>query len=95
MINSGTGGAADVRLSDVDERAAKRKKIIKWSIIGGISAIVITLAIVLPIVLINPKKPPTPPTPPPHPPLPGGASNPYVPVPNSLISDGSGTVWSG
>ena len=77
-------------MSEADEKALKRKKIIKWSIIGGIGAIVLTLAIVLPIVLIKPDKPPTPP---PHPPLPGGASNPYVSLPNSLVSDASGTVW--
>ena len=81
-----------MHLSDIDQRAAKRKKIIKWSIIGGIGAIVLTLAIVLPIVLIKPNKPPTPT---PNPPLPGGANNPYAPVPNSLSSDASGTVWSG
>jgi hypothetical protein len=59
--------AAEAASSDPEEKAAKRKKIIKWSIIGGLSAIVLTLAIVLPIVLIKPDKP----TPPPHPPLPG------------------------
>ncbi len=91
LLNSGTGGAgADVRLSEPDEQAAKRKKIIKWSIIGGLGAIVLTLAIVLPIVLIKPA-----PKPDPHGPLPDGVSNPYNEVPNSLTSDPSGTVWSG
>ena len=90
-MNSGTGGAgADVRLSESDEKAAKRKKIIKWSIIGGLGAIVLTLAIVLPIVLIKPD-----PKVDPHGPLPPGVSNPYAEVPNSLSSDPAGTVWKG
>jgi hypothetical protein len=77
-------------LSELDEKAAKRKKIIKWSIIGGLGAIVLTLAIVLPIVLIKPN-----PKVDPHGPLPPGVSNPYNSVPNSLSSDPSGTVWAG
>ena len=91
MLNSGTGGAgAEVRLSEPDEKALKRKKIIKWSIIGGLGAIVLTLAIVLPIVLIKPNNPVDP-----HGPLPPGVSNPYTQVPNSLSSDSAGTMWKG
>jgi hypothetical protein len=66
----------------------KKKKYVKWGIIGGIALIVIILAIVLPIVLGGKKIPPTPP----HPPLPGGLSNPYVSVPGSLKSSGSGNM---
>jgi hypothetical protein len=49
----------------------KRRKLIKWGIIGGIVLIVVILAIVLPLTLIKPT-PPTPPTPPGPLPLPGG-----------------------
>ncbi len=94
LLNSGTdgagGGAVDVRLSESEAAQAKRKKIIKWSIIGGVGAIILTLAIVLPIVLIKPNNPIDP-----HGPLGPGVSNPYDSVPNSLTSDPSGTRWSG
>ena len=94
MINSGTAGiggeAIDVRLTDNEAAQAKRKKIIKWSIIGGVGGIILILAIVLPIVLIKPNNPVDP-----HGPLAPGVSNPYGAVPNSLTSDPSGTRWSG
>ena len=75
-----------------DETAeAKKKKYIKWGIIGGIGLIVIILAIVLPLTLGGHKNPPGPP----HPPLPGGVSNPYVSLPGSLKSSGSGNMIQG
>ena len=39
--------------TDDSDKAARRKKHIKWGIIGGIILIVVVLAIVLPIVLIK------------------------------------------
>jgi len=64
------------------DQGAKRKKIIKWGIIGAIITIIVILAIVLPIVLIkkdeNPDNPPVPPVPPHY--------NPYQ-VNNSTIVD--------
>jgi flagellar basal body-associated protein FliL len=56
-----------------DEAAAKRKKMIKWIIIGSVLTVAIVLAIVLPITLSkssggdDPDDPP--PVPPPEPPL--------------------------
>ena len=93
LLSSGTDGAArdPLRTSEGQEAELKKKKCIKWSIIGGLGAIVLTLAIVLPIVLIKPSPPPTPP----HPPLPGGLSNPYVQVPGSLKGDSAGTSLRG
>lgn len=46
---------SDIRVSDANmaQAAAKKKKMIKWGLIGGAIAIVVVLAIVLPIVLSN------------------------------------------
>jgi hypothetical protein len=60
---------------------AKKKKYIKWGIIGAIILVAVVLAIVLPITLTkknndNPTPPP-PPSPPPGPPIPDGDWNPY------------------
>ena len=71
---------------------AKRKKYIKWGIIGGIVLILVVLAIVLPLVLIkgggggddNGRKP-----------LPPGQMNPYSTVPGSSVRGGSGESASG
>lgn len=47
------------------DQEARRKKYIKWGIIGSIVLIIVVLAIVLPLVLIkkNPDVPPGPPGP--------------------------------
>ena len=50
------------------DKAEKRKKTIKWAIIGSVIAVIVILAIVLPIVLTkssgsNPNPPPNPPSP--------------------------------
>lgn len=47
-IQNSSGGE---RIGLTDEQRAKRKKIIKWSLIGAIILIIVTLAIVLPLVL--------------------------------------------
>jgi hypothetical protein len=79
----------------VDEKAAKRKKMIKWIIIGSAITVCIILAIVLPIVLTkssNPDDPVPPPGPPPVPPFNNEMYNPYKL--ESSTSD-SETVFSG
>ena len=53
----------------------KKKRIIKYTVIGAIATVVLVLAIVLPIVLTKKDNPPSPP----HPPLPPvDHYNPYV-----------------
>ena len=61
---------------EIDEKAALRKKRIKWGIIGGLILIVVVLAIVLPLTLIHHGDDPFPPCDP-HGPLGPGAMNPY------------------
>lgn len=91
LLNSGTGGAGAAMTSNsVEEAAIKKRKYIKYGIIGGIGLIVLVLAIVLPLVLIHHDTPV-----PPNPPLPGGASNPYLNVPNSIMSTTAGTRVTG
>jgi hypothetical protein len=73
---------------------AKKKKYIKWGIIGAIILIVVVLAIVLPITLTkknndNPITPPTPPAPP-GPPIPDGDWNPYATDGGSLVTSAYG-----
>lgn len=80
---------AQLNQEDAD---AKRKKYIKWGIIGAVILIVVTLAIVLPLTLgggggDNPVDP--------HPPLPAGLMNPYNAVPGSAKYAGSGNQFSG
>jgi flagellar basal body-associated protein FliL len=69
---------SDVNMVD-DEKAAKRKKMIKWIIIGSAITVCIILAIVLPIVLTKSSNPddPVPPGPPPVPPFNFEKYNPY------------------
>ena len=84
LINKTKDQTAD----DLNDSTVRRKKTIKYSIIGGIVLIVVVLAIVLPIVLLNKKNDdnPVPPTPdPPKPPIPSG-DNPYS-VDTNTISD--------
>lgn len=63
---------------DQNDSVIRRKKTIKYSIIGGIVLVVVILAIVLPIVLLkkkddnNPTPTPTPTQKPPTPPVPSG-----------------------
>ena len=74
--------------TDLNDSEIRRKKTIKYSIIGGIVLIVVVLAIVLPIVLRNKKNDDNPPGPtpaPPTPPIPSG-DNPYS-VDESTIFD--------
>lgn len=68
LVASKTGG-------QTLDQEAKRKKYIKWGIIGAIILIIVVLAIVLPIVLTN-KGGGDNPTPTPVPPIPPG-ENPY------------------
>ncbi len=70
---------------DDQSQDIRRKKTIKYSIIGGIVLIVVILAIVLPIVLLNKDKdtPPTPTEKPPTPPIPPG-QNPYTVDPATI-----------
>lgn len=56
--------------------------------------IVIILAIVLPLTLGGGGNNPNPPQPP-NPPLPGGESNPYLSIPGSMKSSGSGSMVVG
>jgi hypothetical protein len=66
--------------SIIDEKAIKKKKYIKWGIIGALILIAVILAIVLPITLSNKdnggNNPPNPPIPP-APPIPD-SYNPYT-----------------
>ena len=63
----------------------RRKKTIKYSIIGGVVLVVVVLAIVLPIVLLNKKDDNNPPEPnPPKPPIPSG-DNPYTVDTNTIV----------
>ena len=65
----------------------RRKKTIKYSIIGGVVLVVVVLAIVLPIVLLNKKDDNNPPDPnPPKPPIPSG-DNPYTVDTNTIVDD--------
>jgi hypothetical protein len=72
----------------------KKRKLIKWGIIGGVTLIIVILAIVLPLTLGGDK-----PSPPPSPigpsPLPGGLMNPYSTVGTETKASASGTDLSG
>lgn len=80
--------------NESEEKAARRKKHIKWGIIGGILLIVVVLAIVLPIVLIKKggggggggDD---------HGPLPPGRMNPYTSIGNMPTVSGSRSSVSG
>lgn len=72
------------------DQEARRKKYIKWGIIGGVALIVIVLAIVLPLTLIKHGDDDNG-----HGPLPPGNMNPYSFIPGSQKSSGSGTSVSG
>jgi len=76
------------------DQEARRKKLIKYGIIGGIVLIIVVLAIVLPLVLIK-KNPDTPPGPPGPQPLGPGQMNPYNAVPGSQTFGKSGESASG
>jgi len=77
---------------EYDDKEAKRRKFIKWAVIGGIGLTIITLAIVLPIVLTkgggkdpdNPPPPPPPPPPGPKPPVMPNSTNEYFLEQSSL-----------
>ena len=84
--------------SDGNTQDEKKRKLIKWGIIGGIALIIIVLAIVLPLTLGGGDNPPGP-RPPPSPvgptPLPGGLMNPYSTVGAATKASASGTELSG
>ena len=79
-INYG-GGSVSITEGQIatptDDPNIKRKKYIKWGIIGGVALIVVILAIVLPLVLIKKHVDPG------HEPLPPGEMNPYQSIPGS------------
>lgn len=68
------GKSVDITLSN-NLQQEKKKRIIKYTVIGAIVTIVLVLAIVLPIVLTKKDNPPSPPIPP-QPPV--DHYNPYV-----------------
>jgi hypothetical protein len=80
------------------ENEEKRRKMIKWGIIGAVGLIIVILAIVLPLTLggggdnPGPKPPPSPvgPTP-----LPSGLMNPYSTDNKATYSSPSGTLLYG
>lgn len=72
----------------------KKRKLIKWGVIGGITLIILILAIVLPLTLGG-DKPSPPPSPVGPPPLPGGLMNPYSTVGAETKASASGTELSG
>lgn len=75
QVNATSGNSGTTR---TPEQQAKRKKIIKWGIIGAIITIIIILAIVLPLTLIKSDDNNSPPFPP--------GFNPYKADPTSIIS---------
>ena len=78
ISNSGDQSSG-IRLSATQqvEADAKKKKYIKWGLIGGAITIVVVLAIVLPIVLTNKSSNPEP-GPEPEPDPPGPPPVPYI-----------------
>ena len=72
---NGTSKASELVQTD---KQAKRKKLIKWGIIGAIILIIIILAIVLPLTLQNSDDKKGPPF--------GPGFNPYKGDPNSVVN---------
>jgi hypothetical protein len=62
VINASDDRNSDLRPSAAESAvaAAKKKKMIKWGLIGGAITVVVVLAIVLPIVLSNKSATPDP-----------------------------------
>lgn len=73
----------------------KKRKLIKWGVIGGVTLIIVILAIVLPLTLGGDKPSPPPPSPIGPSPLPGGLMNPYSTVGSETKASASGTDLSG
>jgi cell division septation protein DedD len=78
-----------VTSDEVDHAAIKRKKYIKWGIIGALIIIALILVITLPIVLTKKDDNPSPgPAPGPTPGPPGGDKyNPYNVDPEKIVYD--------
>lgn len=75
---------------DTEDAAAKRKKYIKWGIIGAVALIAVVLAIVLPLTLGGGGNDNGG-----HGPLPPGQMNPYGAVAGTAKYSGSGTQFTG
>ncbi len=73
----------------------KKRKLIKWGVIGGVTLIIVIIAIVLPLTLGGDKPSPPPPSPIGPTPLPGGLMNPYSTVGSETKASASGTDLSG
>lgn len=88
------GGSVSVEgqgaLLGAESAEARRKKYIKYGVIGGIVLIVVILAIVLPLTLINHEDPGDG-----HGPLPPGQMNPYSSISGSQHFSGSGSSFRG